>query len=69
MGRRPNIKRLYRSNTDKKMAGVGGGLGEYTNIDSMVIRLLWVVITVMTGVLPGIIAYIVAAIMLPVKED
>ena len=34
-------KRLYRSDTDKMLLGVCGGIGEYLNVDSTVIRLLW----------------------------
>ena len=58
-------KRLYRSLRDKKLAGVCGGIGEYVDIDPTVIRLAWVVLSVLTGVVPGIIAYIVVAIIMP----
>lgn len=69
MDKKSDIKRLYRSSTDKKLAGVCGGLGEYLNMDSTVLRLLWVIVTVITGIVPGIVAYIIAAIVIPVKED
>lgn len=62
-------KRLYRSPTDKKLAGVCGGLGDYFELDPTVIRLAWIVLTVLSGVLPGIIAYIVAAIVMPVAPE
>ncbi len=64
-----DIKRLYRSDTDKKLAGVCGGMGEYFHMDSTIIRLIWIIITVITGILPGIIAYIIAALIIPLKED
>jgi phage shock protein C len=60
------MKKLYLSK-DKKISGVCGGVGEYFEIDPSVIRLGWIVITVLTGILPGIIAYIVAAIVIPEK--
>jgi phage shock protein C len=58
-------KRLYRSDKNKVFAGICGGLGEYFNVDPVAIRLLWVLVTVITGVLPGIIAYIVAIFIIP----
>jgi phage shock protein C len=60
-----NIKRLYLSDTDKKLAGVCGGLAEYFETDSTLIRLGWIALTVFTGIFPGIIGYIVAAIVMP----
>lgn len=63
------VKRLYLSQTDKKIAGVCGGIAEYFNIDSTAIRLAWVVMTVITGAIPGIVAYIIAAMVMPNKTD
>ena len=62
------MKRLYLSQTDKKISGVCGGLGEYFNLDSSIIRLAWIILTVLTGIFPGIIAYIIAAIAIPKEE-
>ena len=56
-------KKLYRSSTDYKLAGVCGGIGEYFNIDSTLIRLAWILFSVMGGA--GVLAYIVAAIVMP----
>lgn len=51
-------KRFYRSSKDKKIAGVCGGLAEYFNIDPTLVRILWVVGTLISfGV--GILAYII----------
>lgn len=55
-------KRLYRSDTDKMLTGVCGGIGEYLNVDSTIIRLLWAIFVCMG---PGIFAYIAAAIIIP----
>ena len=58
-------KKLRLSATDRKISGLCGGLGEYFNIDPVVIRLLWVVFCCLGG--SGIIAYIIAAIIIPSK--
>ncbi len=55
-------KRLYKSSTNRVLCGVCGGLGEYFNIDPTIIRLLLVLLACTTT---GIIAYIVAAIIMP----
>ena len=58
-----NEKKLYKSSTDKKLAGVCGGLAEYFNIDSTLVRLGWVVFCALGG--SGLLAYIIAAIIMP----
>ncbi len=58
-------KKLYLSDTDKRISGVCGGIAEYFNIDPSLVRLGWLVMTVLTGLMPGIIAYFVAAIVIP----
>ena len=57
-----NQKKLYRSDTDKMLCGVCGGIAEYFNVDSTLIRLLWAVLA-RTGT--GIVAYFIAAIIIP----
>lgn len=64
-----NDKKLYRSSTDKMLTGVCGGLGEYFVMDSTVIRLVWALVVVFTGFVPGILVYIVAAIVMPIKSE
>ena len=56
-------KRLYRSNSNKMIAGVCGGIAEYINLDPTVVRLLWALLCFMGGT--GVIAYIIAAIIMP----
>ncbi|MEE0884759.1 MAG: PspC domain-containing protein [Faecalimonas sp.] len=56
-------KRLYKSNTDKKIDGVCAGIANYFNIDPTLIRLAWVIFTLAGGC--GLIAYIIAAIIMP----
>jgi phage shock protein PspC (stress-responsive transcriptional regulator) len=59
------MKRLYLSDTDKKLGGVCGGLGEYFDADPTLVRLLTVVIALPTGVIPILIAYIIAWMIVP----
>ena len=56
-------KRLYKSNDNKMLAGVCGGVAEYYDIDPTLVRLGWVVLCALYG--GGILAYIVAAIVIP----
>lgn len=56
-------RRLYKSNTNRVLAGVCGGIGEYFNIDPTLIRLAWVIFCLAGG--SGIIAYIIAMIIIP----
>jgi len=58
-------KRLVRSRTEKMIAGVCGGLAQYFNVDPTIVRLLWVIITIMGGA--GILAYIVLWIVMPLE--
>ena len=59
-------KKLYRSQTDNKIAGLCGGLGEYLDIDSTVIRVLWVLFACVGA---GLLAYLICALIVPKKPD
>ena len=56
-------KRLYKSNTDKKLDGVCAGIANYFDIDPTLIRLAWVIFSLVGG--SGVLAYIIAAIVMP----
>lgn len=58
-------KKLYRSDTNRVLAGVCGGIGEYTNIDPTVVRVLFIIFGLMSGW--GILAYIILALVIPQK--
>lgn len=60
-----SMKKLYRSPTDTMVAGVVGGIAEYFALDSTLLRVIWILILVFTGVVPGVVAYILAAIVMP----
>jgi phage shock protein C len=59
------MKRLYRSTTDKKIAGIFGGLGEIYSIDPTLLRLAAVFLGLATGILPIVVAYIVGWCIIP----
>ncbi len=58
-------RRLYRSRTDRMFSGVCGGLAVYAGMDATLMRLLVAIAIFVTGILPGLIAYIVAALIIP----
>jgi phage shock protein C len=58
-------KRLMRSSVDSKIAGVCGGIAEYLDADSTIVRLVCVLVFVFTGLLPGAVAYVIAWILMP----
>ncbi len=56
-------KKLYKSQGDRKLCGVCGGLGEFFGIDASLIRLGWIVFCLLGG--SGVLAYIIAALVIP----
>jgi len=56
-------KRLVRSKTDRQISGVCSGLAQYFDLDPTVVRLIFVIATVLGG--PGLLIYIVLAIVMP----
>lgn len=57
------MKKLYKSDVDRKLCGVCGGIAEYLGIDSTIVRLIWVVLVVFFGT--RILAYIISALVIP----
>ena len=56
-------KKLYKSSSNRMLAGVCGGIAEYADIDPTLVRVGWVVLTALGGA--GVVAYIAAAILMP----
>ncbi|WP_266160839.1 PspC domain-containing protein [Dyella silvatica] len=56
-------KRLHRSLNDRKLAGVCGGIAEYLGWDPTLVRLLWVVLTMLGG--SGVLIYVILWIVMP----
>ncbi len=59
------MKRLYLSESNRKIAGVCGGLGDYFEVDPTIIRLIVVVLAIMTAIVPFVIGYLIAWAVIP----
>lgn len=60
-------KRLYRSQKDKVIAGVCGGIAVHLNVDPVLVRLVYILLTFGTGLGPGLIVYIIAWFIIPLE--
>ena len=65
VGTAPRPKQLIRSRSNRKIAGVCAGFGDYLDLDVALVRILWVFVTFMAGVFPGVIVYVLAWIIVP----
>lgn len=63
------VKKLYLSSDNKMLSGVCGGIAEYFDADPTLVRLGWVIASIMTGLFPGLLGYIIAAVVMPEKSD
>ncbi len=61
------MKKLYRIQEGRKLAGVCGGVAEYLNIDPTVVRVIWALCCLWGGM--GIVAYILCAVIMPEEPD
>lgn len=61
------MKKLYRSINNRMVAGVCAGLAEYVNVDTNVVRLLYLFGLMVTGIFPLVILYVIAMFILPEK--
>jgi phage shock protein C len=62
------MKKLYRSKTNRMIAGVCGGIAEYFNVDPTLIRII-AIILLLPGGLPGFIPYVILWAILPEDPD
>jgi phage shock protein C len=67
MGTVAKTRRLYRSRTDRKLAGVCGGLAQYFNTDATLMRVLFVVLALLGG--PGLVIYLLMWILVPEEPE
>jgi phage shock protein C len=65
---RADMKTLYRSTTHKWLAGVFGGLGEIEDTDPNILRLVALFLGIVTGILPLLITYFVAWLVIPQRQ-
>jgi phage shock protein PspC (stress-responsive transcriptional regulator) len=59
------MKRLRRSSTDRKIAGVCGGLAEYFEVDPTIVRLVVVAVALVTAVIPMLVGYLLSWMIIP----
>lgn len=64
----PLSQPLQRSSTRRMLAGVCGGLGTYLGMDPTLLRIGWAVATLFSAVLPGVVLYVILAIVVPSEE-
>jgi phage shock protein C len=62
-------KRLVRPRTNRKIAGVCAGLAEYFDLDVTLVRVLWILVTIFSAIIFGIVGYIVAWIVMPEEPE
>lgn len=63
------MNKLYRSEKNKKIAGVIGGLAEYFNWDASLLRVITVILAIMTSVLPVLLIYFIWIFIVPSERD
>ena len=62
--------RLTRSVSDRQIAGVCGGLADYLNVDSTIVRVVWVVLSIYPGaIVCGVIAYLIGWMVIPSSDE
>ena len=62
-------KKLYKSNSDKKLDGVCAGIGKYFGIDPTLVRLIWAIVSLFSGGITGLLVYLICALVLPREPE
>ncbi|HEY5601220.1 MAG TPA: PspC domain-containing protein [Patescibacteria group bacterium] len=68
MDKTTTYKKLYRSKTNRVILGILGGLGEYFDVDPVLLRFVYVLITIFSGFFPGIIVYFFGLLIIPERQ-
>lgn len=63
------MKKIYRSKSQRMISGVCGGIAHYFNIDPTIVRLVWVLVSIFSTVIPGLIIYLICVIVIPDEPD
>lgn len=63
------MRKLYRSKTERMLSGVCGGIAVYFNIDTTVVRLIWAFVSVFSAAVPGVLIYVICALVIPEEPD
>ena len=59
------MKKLYKSKKNRVFSGTIGGLGEYLEVDPVLLRVAWIILSVFSGVFPGLLTYLFVAVVVP----
>ncbi len=62
-------RKLYRSTEDKMLGGVLGGIAEYSNVDATILRVIYVILSIVTTGFPGILIYIACMLIIPKRPE
>jgi phage shock protein C len=62
------MKQLIRSRTNRKLAGVFGGLSEYFNVDANLLRIIFILVLAFTAFIPGFLVYLLSVFIIPNEE-
>jgi phage shock protein C len=66
----PQVSRqLRRSRTNRQIAGVVGGLAEYFRVDPTLLRVIYVVVSIISAAFPGLLVYVLLWLLIPEAED
>ena len=65
----PRMRRLTRSSRDQMLAGVCGGLARHLELDPTLVRVAFALITIFSALIPGIVTYVVLAIVVPADAE
>ena len=60
-------KRMHRSRSDRKLLGVLGGVANHLGLDPSLVRIVYLIVTILTGFIPGIFLYLIMAVVVPVE--
>lgn len=63
------MKKLHKSKTDRPLTGLLGGVGEYINVDPVLVRLFFIFLMLVTGIFPLALFYLIAIFVVPEKPD
>jgi phage shock protein C len=62
-----HVRRLFRSRKNRVFVGVCGGIGEYFSVDPVIVRLIWILLTFLVWIIPGILCYLLFWLVIPEK--
>lgn len=63
------MKKLYRSRTNKTITGLLGGIGEYLNVDPVIVRIVFILLLIVSGIWPAVLVYLIAWLVVPLPPE